>query len=231
MTPWGVKTCLMVVQRETSDLYEFLFEKGYPNLRWIDRCPLPDFVGSVNVTTRLSFTHVAERSSLRVEIQDTEGFLCAMLLHGGQVSAQDNGTVGNEEEELFGVFDIGLDNVLMVVDTAPVLVFATGIVAFARPKKVVPVEGPLRITPALPEVFDMLAVVRVEAALAVSAAPALHHFQGGTDFLPISIAEVIPGVPPMLVSTQARWTGNMGSIEFVHGPNRSSGLEDVAGFA
>ena len=119
----------------------------------------------------------------------------------------------------------------MVVATAPVLVFAAGIVAFARPKKVVPVEGPLRVTPALQEVFDMLAVVRVEAALAVGTATALHHFQGGTDCLSVNIAEVIPVVPPMLVSAQARWRGNVGSIELVHGPNRSSALVVMTGSA
>ena len=121
-------------------------------------------------------------------------------MRGGQARAQGDRTVGNEKEELFWVFDIGLDKVIMVVATAPVLVFAAGTVALARPKKVVPVEGPLRVTPALPEVFDMLAVVRVEATLAVSTTTALHHFQGGTDFLPVSIAKVIPVVPPMPVS-------------------------------
>ena len=147
-----------------------------------------------------------------------------MLLRGGQASTQGDRTIGNEEEELFRVFDIGLDKVIMVVATAPVLVFAAGIVAFARPKKVVPVEGPLLATPALPEVFDMLAMMRVEAALTVGAATVLHHFQGGTDFLPVNLAEVIPGVLPMPVSAQARWRRNVGSIELVHGPNRASGL-------
>ena len=84
--------------------------------------------------------------------------------------------------------------------------------------------------PALPEVFDMLAVL-VETALAVGAATALHRFQGVTDFLPVSIAEVIPGVPPMPVSAQARWRGHVGSIELVHGPNRSSGLVVMVGSA
>ena len=154
-----------------------------------------------------------------------------MLLRGGQASTQGDRTIGNEEEELFRVFDIGLDKVIMIVPTAPVLVFAAGIVAFARPKKVVPVEGSLWVTPALPEVFDMLAVVRVETALAVGAETALHHFQGGTDFLPVIIAEVIPGVTPMLVSAQERWRGNAGSIELVHDPNRSSGLVVMAGSA
>ena len=162
-------------EREPPDLFKFLFEKGHPILRRIDGCQLLDCAGSVEVALCLSPTPVAERSPLRVEIQDPEGFLCAVFLRGGQASAQDDSTVENEKEELFRVFDIGLDKVLRVVATAPVFVFATGIITFARPKKVVPVEGPLRITPALPEVFDMLAVF-VETALAVGAATALHRF-------------------------------------------------------
>ena len=58
-------------EREIPDSFKFLFEEGHPNLRWIDGCPLLDFVGSVDVAPCLSLTHVAERSPLRVEIKDT----------------------------------------------------------------------------------------------------------------------------------------------------------------
>src|SRR5262245_47394088 len=127
-------------ERETPDLFKFLFEKGHPILQWIDGCQLLDCAGSVDVADCSDLTHAAERSPLRVEIQDTKGFLRAVLLRGGQASAQGNRTVGNEKEELFWVFDIGLDKVIMVVATTHVLVFAARTVAFARPKKVVPVE-------------------------------------------------------------------------------------------
>jgi hypothetical protein len=187
-------------EREAPTLVQFSFDQGLPDIWWMDGSHLHDDLDNSNVAPGRSLTHVTERSPLRVEIKDTEGFLRTVLLHGSQASAQGDRTVGNEKEELFRVFDIGLNKVIMVIGTAPVLMFAAGIVALARPKKVVPVEGPLRVTPALPEVFDMLAVVRVEAALAVCTATALHHFQGGTDFLPVSIAEVIPVVPPMPVS-------------------------------
>ena len=217
-------------EREAAALVQFPCEMGLPDIWWMDGSYLHDVFDNLNVATYRSLTHVAERSPLRVEIQDAQGFLRAVLLSGGQASTQGDRTVGNEEEELFRILDIGLDKVIMVVATAPVLVFAAGIVAFARPKKVVPVEGPLRVMTALPEVFDMLAVL-VETALAVGAATALHRFKGGTDCLTVNIPEVIPVVPPMPVSAQARWRGNVGSIELVHGPNRSSGLVVMAGSA
>ena len=65
--------------------------------------------------------------------------------------------------------------------------------------------------PALPEVFDMLAVVRVEAALAVSTATALHHFQGVHGFPALSASlrsfQVSPPMPSIGLSTleQGTW--------------------------